>query len=227
MIFLAWFFYWITIASAPTHLLLPAVALVIRFSYIEKRFPTFPVLVIAFWLFLAAFQALENSITDAGVLLGQIALSTVCLFHFLSRLRKSRLRTVSGIGHLWFFMSRALVLLRRRVRDVRYWASVHWRSSESKLKDTFRIAKEAGIAFILEAIRIRKRFEAVIEARGRRPEELDWLQEMETKGAWKYAALGDLVIASVVLVPAVVQVRVLVPAEILSVVKILTEGLQL
>jgi hypothetical protein len=195
MVFSIWFFVWLAHSDTAMHLLLPALALVIRIAYVERRFPTFPIVVMVFWLVLAAFTAVGGGgASSAVVLFLKVFLSTVAIFHLLNQLKRTKAIRTGKVGQLYFFLTRALVIVGARGREISYWFRTRVRLSEGpRVFAYFRYAPAAATAYMLEMMSVRNRFVAVMASKGGYPDSDDWLFEIGEGHSFFYTALGDVI----------------------------------
>ena len=219
MIFAFWFFVWLAVAESLPQLVLPAFALAIRFSYVERRLPSFPAGALAVWLLLAGFTALTNEggVGVASLLLGKVLLSTICIAHFVQRIQRSRLKANRTVGQVYFFLTRALVIVRDRLRDIGYWRGIRVRaSSKPWLQASLELLAPSGIAALIEMLSVRRRIISVVNSRGGYPETVAWIHQTAGPRDWAYTAFGDAVIMVAMFQTVMSQSAYLIPPAILN-----------
>lgn len=217
MVFLIWFFWWMSLATTPLQLVIPAIALVVRFSYVQRRFPQFPSIVVLFWVFLALYTAAFQGVVPGLVLLSKLFLTTVCVFHFWSRLRSSRLLRGRVFGKAWFFLSRALVVWSGRMHDIRHWLTVRARSIGGwRPKAYLQLGAPMSLTFLLEGVSLTKRVGAVVESRGGFPDSMEWIQSIESQSGWVYVLVGDILILATSIITLWMEGDDLIPGAIMA-----------
>lgn len=234
MIFAIWYVAWLATADSILQLLLPGLALVVRSSYMDQSVPIPRLAWIALWLIIAGFSALipDKGIPYAIVFFLKLALSALLIFHLMSTMKRSRLRKIVGINQVWFFMTRSLLILRKRAEDIALWRRIRIARLESKrrngnfvdsiwhwilrLPKILSIYKQSTLAFLVEVLVVRKRLETVVEARGGFPDNSDWMQGIDSRGAWRFTAMADIIIVLAMLAPVSLGGDSLVPTFFLK-----------
>jgi hypothetical protein len=136
MIFAVWYLSWIYLSDGLLHLVLPAMAFIVRSSYIDKNIPLIRPEWIAFWILIAAMSGLipGNGLTFSSLFFAKLALGALLIFHLQSTLKSARIKTIPWINQIWFFMSRSSLILRKRFNDIDIWRKVRIRDVKRRHK---------------------------------------------------------------------------------------------
>lgn len=226
MIFGIWFAIWMLTAAHPVEMALPFLMIGVRSAYMDRVFPRVKAQFILVWVIIAGLTALlpEQGVTGAILLFMKIASSATLILHYIHRLQSSRLKRVWGLRDIWFFSSRALLIIRERVRDIGYSLKVRLAAAlgaRSKVLWLFspkfwQLSSRAVISFLVELVLLSRRIENVVDARGVFPSSLEWVYKLEPRYGWALVSFADLTIAFAMLGPAVVGAELLVPDAILG-----------
>jgi hypothetical protein len=147
MIFAVWYLSWISLSDSLLHLVLPAMAFIVRSSYIDKNIPSIRPEWIALWILIAAMSGLipGKGMTFSSVFFVKLALGALLIFHLQSTLKTARIKTIPWINQIWFFMSRAFLILRKRFNDIDIWRKVRIRDVKRRHKGNPKYANQMGL----------------------------------------------------------------------------------
>ncbi|HEV2818241.1 MAG TPA: hypothetical protein VGW40_13595 [Allosphingosinicella sp.] len=228
---------WALFADRPSQLLLLAIAILLRILYVTGRRPMITRGLIGYWvvIFSLAYFLSRPEWRDAVVntfcvltLLGTLSL------HLMQQLAESSLvRRIPAVQHVGLFSGRYLVLSKREVVDMKFWASQniravrHKHTSRNLAIRKFHIAiafvaSRAKIAFSLfhNARSLIDRWDAIVSARGKLPRYDQYVSSLGTgQRTWYADLLADAALSLILLLPMAMANETLVPGPILAVVR--------
>ena len=179
MIFAAWFSLWLILSTNIWMLMIPAMALVVRGSYTERR-----VQLRGFFLMIAGIVFLFFLISQSPYLSFVWAIRTLLflllLEHLLRSMQSSTLRVPFlqyHVANTLHMMTRVARLVSERAKEITYASGFRRPQGETSLrrfmywaKSQLAVAQAAGLEFV----QLKTQLEDVVHARGELPHPRDW-----------------------------------------------------
>lgn len=221
MIFIIWFVVWIFgLAATVAHLVVPAVCLVVRSSFLSRRSaPGWGAVFMTTFVFLLVVV----SYPEGAWLYALRALLVLFLIaHVLSALRGGGIwyRGVQyDVAILMHLMSRTVRVARERTDQLKYSRRLRVLRERNRLKRYFR-SMTGNVAYwraaAIEMVELATRLNDMIQARGRFPHPSAW-QDPRRIQSWLYVA--DVFLLGLALLGASGADRLLVPPSVLDTVQ--------
>lgn len=218
MIFLLWFAIWIITATSLSMLVLPALALITRGSYTQRK-------IVISWIniLIASVVFLFVSITnppDVAAVWGCRTLLFLLLFqHLLTTLKSSTIRLPSmqyDIAYLLHFILRSVRIVKERIQDINYSRKVRvqWETNRVlKCRNTIEANREVLKTITIEFVQLVTQFSDLISARGVTPHPKEWQSHVPFKST---LYLGDLVLLIALMGATLIPEARLVPELIID-----------